>query len=196
MLADVAAAPLSCVKFGTGAATAFQLVPFQCWIGEVVSPTAHTLFEAVVATPKTRIALITPWPLVTRAQAPPLDFMVRVVSAVAREKPPAHRLVAELAATALRVESDAGRPSNATFQAVPLQCRTRDEVPEEEDPTAQALVFEVAITPSRTVFGGFGLGTDAHDVPLKWRVTPARVWGFDPTAHTLDPELAPTALSM
>src|ERR1022692_703557 len=84
--------------------------------------------------------------------------------------------VAATAASSLTVEEPPGSGLRTRFHAVPFQCRTRvwSVVPWKYSPTAQALLAEVAATPSRTLKveepPGSGLRTCFHAVPFQRRM--------------------------
>ena len=82
-----------------------------------------------------------------------------------------------------------------TLQALPFQCSMR--VLLKSLPTAQALVADVAATPSRaSVPEGLGLGTTSQALPFQCSIRVLLVWGdpLTPTAQALLGDVAAAAL--
>jgi hypothetical protein len=94
-------------------------------------------------------------------------------------------LVKEVAVTADRPMPDG---LGTCFQLVPFQCRISE--PLVSEPTAQALLEEVAATPDRLPPGGLGLSTCCHSMPFQCRISKPRP---PPTAQALRAEVAATA---
>ena len=115
-------------------------------------------------------------------------------------QPTAQALCAETAATLLSGASVAGLGLGTCFQAVPFQCRIRVLMPPKPwkqfpvQPTAQALLAEVAATPNRAPPPfGVGLGTCFQAVPFQCAITVVPGGpSLAPTAQALLAEVAAT----
>jgi hypothetical protein len=170
-------------------------------------PTAQALLAEVAVTPlsaPTRACA----GLATRFHVLPFHCKITVCGLVELRKqsavqPTAQALCAETAATLLRELFCPGLGLGTRFQVVPFQCKISVLIPPKPwkqfpaQPTAQALLAEVAATPnSAPPSDGVGLGTCFQVLPFQCRicVLPGGV-SLPPTAQALLAEVAEVAVT-